>query len=365
MIETLDKPREIGSDAFKIEYSKNIPDRVLIDDVVSYLGEYRFNLQKYSYSFSYKNGKLRDPHRGDSMEDLSQRAIDRKTTQWKSPLREQAEKSGFQKLDRQLQQAKTGDSIVWLSPMGAKEEGYGDYGFVFVGKVNGDASEKRISMTAIRIENPTIDQFNRINEEVGQEKTTFQKAEDFLANPKVVKNLPEKSIDSILKKVFEFKPNEKVQKMFDYIIDKMKPIISDLADLLINPWKTKEEKMRGLHSVENYAIKLQADYESFGNENVIYIKGHDNNLRVMDIVREYGHEPPKVAGSCGSTSGKDGFSTSNIFGKASGLNSVLSEQEWFNCPKCEYKADGPVGNQCPGCGLTKEAYAKETGITCE
>ncbi len=129
--------------------------------------------------------------------------------------------------------------------------------------------------------------------------------------------------------------------------------------------ETKKGKIGGPHFFENYAIKVQADYESFGNENVIYIKGHDNNLRVMDIVREYGHEPPKVAGSCGSTSGKDGFSTSNIFGKASGLNSVLSEQEWFNCPKCEYKADGPVGNQCPGCGLTKEAYAKETGITCE
>ncbi len=357
--------RAVASDAFRLEYRKDIPKGVLIDDIVSYLGEYRFNLPKYTYNLDYRDGQLVDPNRRESMEQMSQRAINLKNREGKSSVREQAEKIGFQKLDRQLQQAKTGTSIIWLSPMGAKEEGYGDYGFVFVGKVNTDSSEKRISMTAIRIENPTIEQFNRINEEAGQEKTAYQKAEDFLANPKVLQNLPEKSLDFILKKVFEFKPNEKVQKMFDYIIDKMKPIISDLADLLKNPWKTREEKMRGVHSVENYAIKLQADYESSGNEQVIYMKSNNHNLRVMDIVKEYGHEPPKVLGSCGTTPSKDGFSTSNIFGKALGLNNMISQEEWFNCPKCEYKADGPIGNTCPGCGLTKEAYAKETGVVCE
>jgi hypothetical protein len=41
-----------------------------------------------------------------------------------------------------------------------------------------------------------------------------------------------------------------------------------------------------------------------------------------------------------------------------------SSQEWFTCPKCHHKADGPVGNTCPGCGLTKEAYAIESGVSC-
>jgi hypothetical protein len=40
-------------------------------------------------------------------------------------------------------------------------------------------------------------------------------------------------------------------------------------------------------------------------------------------------------------------------------------QEWFRCPKCEYKADGPIGNTCPGCGITKETFAEETGIVCD
>lgn len=36
-------------------------------------------------------------------------------------------------------------------------------------------------------------------------------------------------------------------------------------------------------------------------------------------------------------------------------------QEWFTCPKCSFKADGPVGNQCPGCKITMEEYAQEEG----
>lgn len=38
------------------------------------------------------------------------------------------------------------------------------------------------------------------------------------------------------------------------------------------------------------------------------------------------------------------------------------DQEWFSCPKCSYKADGPVGNTCPGCNLTKEEFAAEEGV---
>ncbi len=40
------------------------------------------------------------------------------------------------------------------------------------------------------------------------------------------------------------------------------------------------------------------------------------------------------------------------------------EQEWFHCPKCKYQADGPVGNECPGCHITKEAFVEEGGVEC-
>ncbi|MGE5042214.1 MAG: hypothetical protein ACM3IJ_04910 [Candidatus Levyibacteriota bacterium] len=70
---------------------------------------------------------------------------------------------------------------------------------------------------------------------------------------------------------------------------------------------------------------------------------------------------PGCAGG-GNTMKVDSVSPrAGVFGNEA---SVFSNEEdkWFNCPKCKYKADGPVGNTCPGCGLTKEKYAQEEGV---
>ena len=201
--------QKIESDAFRIEYSKNILDQVVFDDVISYLGEYRFNLAKYSYSFKFKDGKLRDPNRNDSMQELSQRAINTKSKEGKSSVRERAELKGFQSLDEQLRYAKTDSTIIWVSPPGPKNEGYGDYGFVYFGKVeSNNLEEKNIKMTAIRVEKPNIEQFNRALRMLGGKKE-YARAEEFLANPDIfAEDLKEGYVDAILKMVFNFKPNE-------------------------------------------------------------------------------------------------------------------------------------------------------------
>lgn len=47
-------------------------------------------------------------------------------------------------------------------------------------------------------------------------------------------------------------------------------------------------------------------------------------------------------------------------------NLLNQDSEWFTCPKCSYKADGPIGNVCPGCNLTKEQFAAEEGaVVCD
>ena len=61
--------------------------------------------------------------------------------------------------------------------------------------------------------------------------------------------------------------------------------------------------------------------------------------------------------------GGGGLNNTIIFGDS--LSPRLASQEFFTCPKCPYKASGPIGNKCPGCGLTKEAYSEESGITCD
>lgn len=350
---TLRDNERIGSDAFRVEYKNNIPEQVVYDDVVSYLGEYRFSLPKYTYSLKFKDGKLRDPNRNDSMEELSQRAIDLKKKEWKPSVREQAELRGFQSLNDQLKYAKTGSTIIWASPPGPKEDGYGDYGFVYFGKVeNTNSEDKSIKMTALRVEKPSIAQFSKAIQMFGDEKANNRSAEEFLANPQVfAEDIKEGYAEAILGRVFDFKPNEKEQEKFNQIIKKMFPLIWDFVK--------SSRSLRGLYSLENYAIELKKDYERFEMEGAIEVVDFSVPKAIRDIIGNYGHEPPKMAGSCGSTN-NNRTRTSNIFNALSSLNS-LSEEEWFTCPKCGFKADGPVGNKCPGCGLTKEDYAGESG----
>lgn len=351
---------------FRLEYKESVPEQVLIDDVISYLGEYRFNLPKFSYTLKYSDGKIRDPHRGDPMRDLTQRSIDKKLFEGNGSSRERAEKQGIMSLDRQLMSAKEGDSVVWASPPGPKEEGYGNYGFIFIGNVKvNNLSEKIVQMTAIRLEDPKIEQFNKAMYLLAGEKIDHKNAEEFLADSKVVSgHLQEDYVDALLGRVFSFKPSRKEQEKFEMIMRQMSPLISDFIRSVKDPWKTKEEKIKELYSLENYALKLKRDYDHPENRGENFIANFKAAPRLPDMVGEYGKEPPKAAGSCPSSS-KNSLTSSNLLSRSSFLNSLFESQEWFHCPKCDYQADGPIGDTCPECGLTKQEYAEETGVSCD
>lgn len=59
------------------------------------------------------------------------------------------------------------------------------------------------------------------------------------------------------------------------------------------------------------------------------------------------------------------FSVSDFSGEENKYG--IGNQKWFECPNlsCQYKANGPIGDRpCPGCGLTKEDYAKAGNKVC-
>jgi len=62
--------------------------------------------------------------------------------------------------------AKTGDAI-WIGSLpGRPEDGFGKYAFIYLGKVlrtiqTQKGVEKEIAMSAIRVENPTLESFNQ------------------------------------------------------------------------------------------------------------------------------------------------------------------------------------------------------------
>jgi hypothetical protein len=297
------------------------------------------------------------------MESLTQKAIDKKNCEGKSSSREGAEKTGIRSLDFQLSLAQNGDTIVWASPPGPKEDDYGNYGFIFVGKVDvKNSAEKKINMTAIRIENPSIPQFNKAMRLITGKQVDNKIPEEFLRNPKVLmEDLNEGYIDSVLGMSFNFRPKKEEKEKFMKIIQRINPLIKDFVNLVKSG--VRDGKIEALNVLENYFLMLKNDYKN-ETENVIYQKS-EGNLNITALMGSYGQKPPEVRGSCGSTGSKNSLTSSNFLTRGSSINGLNEDEEWFTCPKCSYKANGPVGNQCPGCGLTKEEYARETGVKCD
>lgn len=354
-----------NNDAFKLErYTGEINKVSLKNNLIAYLGEYRFALPKYSYKLQFENGQLADPIKKTSLEDMAHQSIGKRLWEGKSTYREIAEKEGIRILDNKIAHAKTGDTVIWMSPPGAKSEGYGNYGFVFYGKVGDGKSSKDISMTAIRVNGEDLGQYNKAFQMLTGIKSIYLTPEQFISNPQVLNDdLPEGYVDAILGLTLGFRDSEEEKKKFIKVISALEPLIDGFAEYLSRRI-TLSEKEKAFFSLENYALKLKEDYEVMQKENIVFQQPH-KDLRLRNIIGDYGYEPPKVLGSCGSTS-KDSLTTSNILNKLFGINSLLSDdQEWFTCPKCDYQAEGPIGNTCPGCGLTKEEYAQKTGISCD
>jgi len=343
------RPRElVSSSGFSVEYDPRVTDQELKDDIISYLGEYRFQIPKFEYELIYSDGMLRDSHRNESMEIKAQRSVKERVMRGESTSREASEVIGLQFLDKQLESAQVGNSIVWASPPGAKEEGYGDYGFFYVGRIKRSIeNKKQIQMAAFRVEEPTMNSFEdsfKLLTDVGIEAKT---PEDYLKFPVVIgRELPEEYVVKTLSENFTFKNSARNVEIFDIAMANLNPMI----DNLIVNWSefSVEEKKKMIHALENKSLQIKKELEE-GNITV-----YESNQDFKQFVNTYGYEPPKVAGSCPI--------------KSSGLNSLGSnsvssfmESEGFTCPNCGHKPKGPIGNQCPKCKITKEQYTQKSG----
>jgi hypothetical protein len=350
------RPRELVSSAgFSVEYEARVFDQELRDDIVSYLGEYRFKLQKYDYQLVFsptadEGWKLRDPHRLEGMGIKAQRSVEERKLRNESTHRELAEAAGIELLEKQLERAEEGDSIIWASPPGEAAEGYGDYGFFYIGKVRRSVeAKKEIAMTAIRVDSPTMSQFNQAFQDLSGVVTNFSRAEDFLSKPVVVGDLSNDFIDDILLRNFSLKEDLVEQDRFGLVMQKLKPRIDQFITYV--RFGTVEQRKKAFNALENFALQVKKDLET-GTEVVFEPQG-----RFEVFVDKFGFEPPEVKGSCP-------IKSPNILSKYQSLNDVLNK-DGFTCPRCHQQADGPVGNTCPNCGLTKEEYIESGAQVCE
>ncbi len=214
-------------------------------------------------------------------------------------------------------------------------------------------------MTAIRLEKPSNQDFNLIANAIwreGSEKST----ENFLRTPVVV-DIPEDKAKEFIHGVFEIK-TERNKRIFEKALIKMQGAIEGFTHVVKTG--TALQIQQAINAMENLSIELKEKLDLSFQDNTIFLADYKAiSLYDAMLVQRYISKPPPIAGSCGM-SGK--IESSNIFARLTDSSLFnKSSQEWFACPKCQYKADGPIGNTCPGCGLTKESYAAESGEICE
>ncbi len=331
------------NEAFSLRIKERLTPQSFERLLTSYLGEYRFQLPlyQYSYLFSFDQGLI-DPETGEPMIAKAQRAIERRKKEFKPTLREEAELIGLQTINQLLtENQQIGAGIVWTSPPGDKDDGYGDYGFIFYGVVDGIKNGQRhITMNARRVEDGRdLEKFNQVLTALTGQSVHFENDTDFLQNPMLLDPQiinPEEIISQIFNPI-----DEQTQAIFEQALGNngvLKPLIKDAVETYLRgniKWF-----LRLMRALENLSEELK-------NPQLRNLTIKNNQLnpflydpRIIDFYSSF--TPPPVSGSCGSTNNNDDFnlsnmlSSSNIFEKYS-LN-FKDEDEYgsltFSCPHC-------------------------------
>lgn len=326
-------PIQKKPEAFSLKIEEPTDHSSLYKLIESYLGEYRFQLPVYHYQLKIENGELIDPLTKESMVVKALRALKRRKELGLNTQREEKELEALEYLGENL---RIGDTVIWVSPPGEKNEGYGNYGFFFYGIVSNDGS---IEMTARRVD-LTDDEFKRrdfsrfaqtLSSITQNEKYQLKTDLDFLGSPVILRpNEGVVDIDEIIAQNFGRIDFEKLRE-FGRIIDSLRPLIEEF----IRAYQNREDPHR-LRKILN-VIENLAQTEELAGENPI-------NLSLVDfrkLEEIYGFTPPQVFGSCGGTSPDDEssnfferLSTSNIFGKLGLDQSDKYGLLTFRCPHC-------------------------------
>jgi hypothetical protein len=276
--------------AFNNEFYKTASDKQIRDDVVSYLGEYRFEVSEFDYELNLQDDKLIDPASKESMVEKAKRAIELRKKDGLNISREVAEVKGLVSLEKQLKANPKG-CVVWFSPPGAFEEGYGKYGFGYTGKV----TDNKLKMTAIRLEDPQIGDFNQASQAlwgVGDYKC----AEELLEAPKVL-DLDKSKIKDFIYGNFEIKDQES-KGIFEKARKDLEGVITEFT--IVARKGTKQEQHTALHVIENLSLELKNKYRQQLRSGTIFLSEYKIPTLAFAVnVQKYTAIPEAVKGSCG------------------------------------------------------------------
>jgi hypothetical protein len=334
----------------------------------THLGE-RFNVLLSETRYEIRKGRIFGENTTEPFMQMIERGVEYRKEHG-NPVdfeREDAEVIGFEKIEKALvlEDAEVGTMMMSISPPGNEESIY-KHNFYDVFTLKEDGNGRFVE--AIRYSSSlTIEEY----QEKLKPLKSFEdspKDSDFLRDPVLVnKNLFKTSdeIHSYLHKNHEFITKEE----FNKIISIVSPLITSYVNTMSEKPFDQSLQLLTYNAILNkadVAIKIVK-----GNDKEKVLENYINQSKFatkMDIF-VLGRQPVRVTSTgCGASGG---FSVSQNLNTTASPFSVSEfglknkQEEWFSCPKCKYKANGPIGDMCPGCRITKEEFSSEGGVTCD
>lgn len=296
--------------------------------------------------------------------------------------REEAELAGFLQIQETFGKKETplGTKFVAISPPSTVENTPYVKNFVDIFELQEDSKtkERRIACTrfASEIETSRYGEIvDTLSPQLSQEKGSRDDAW-YLTHPiQVAATAPYINAESLFAKHFAKDSKGMEAAEFQELYKLTLPFILYYLDQLtspeFDPIKTAEAWNTVLHSTENKELREHAQETTLFTASGTNELDEETQRKIHGYVQAFGRKEVKeVKAGCGSSSGVTIGGGGGILGNSVSQFGLQkgggggSEQEWFSCPECHYKANGPVGNSCPGCHLTKDAYAEKTGISC-
>lgn len=364
-----------GSESFRLEYGVYTPEQTLWNDIVSYLGEYRFQIENYHYNLAYTKGtdgnlRLRNEENGEPMVEVAKRAIVDRQQRGEPVSKLVADVLGAQKMEEGLSTAKDGDTLLYASPADP-EVGY-TYGFLYAGRVHEtENGEKKLSMQAIRLDqNADPEHFNTVFELLAGRNPGYSHPNEFIADPIFIsKGIEDMDINFVLKGIFNFKVDSSKQQGFVDVIAHMRPVIQEFITL-VRQGADNATIQKAFYSLENYAIEMKKTWMGEGRTATLrreVVQATPQAIGLAQLMQTHSYEPPKAVGSCGSTGGRssaDIYGSGSIFGSIKKDFSSTGEDQFgsreFECPSCGKKNIRPEGKLLPRC---QHCGSKE--VSCE
>lgn len=269
------------------------------NNILRYLGEYRLGVKfdEFFYreeSDSLTGGKHLSSSVSGPIREVFRRAIRSREERGQSARREIAECLGFQKLEQELLNTSDSKLFIWVSPPGAREDGYGLYSFTFIGQAVEDPDTRSKKIRVVPYRNIlTLEEHRQSLAHFTDRTDHLKKDTDFLLNPIVFS--PQDAIktpEDILALIgeqerFNIDWSKRLKQRVGHLIDGYIGLVREGAP----DWGL----VRVRNAIENYTIAIRSEII----EGRVY---QDKTLPTEYIFEEFGKDaPPPVSGSCGST----------------------------------------------------------------